>query len=260
MNSHEKVLTAAIVVIAIAVCALFLRDFFGFWRPLAPEIPVAVAPVIERIPPEPEIKNPHADKITHIEQQAGMPLSRIARLIIRDEGIRNLPYLDSEGKVTIGVGRSLETNGISTVELFAMFPDIDARYVMESTSVQHGRIRIDSLVVAQYIFSKPLSEHDIELLLTNDLKNVKIEAVSVFGSEWNKIDSVRQEAVLDVLYNLGLPHFKTFVNFIEAVKQQNWKTAAAELLRSEAARENIRRYHRSASVIESGDPTYFELR
>ena len=37
--------------------------------------------------------------------------------LIRDEGSRNFPYLDSEGITTIGVGRNLEDRGLSDGEI-----------------------------------------------------------------------------------------------------------------------------------------------
>lgn len=35
----------------------------------------------------------------------------------RDEGIRNKPYLDTVGKITIGVGRNLDDKGLSQEEI-----------------------------------------------------------------------------------------------------------------------------------------------
>ena len=98
------------------------------------------------------------------------------------------------------------------------------------------------------------------LLLTDDLNMVRKQAESVFGSQWLQIDAIRREAIIDVVYNLGLPHFKEFKKFIAAVTAKKWHDAAAELLLSKAARQNITRYHRAAAVIETNDERYFELR
>ena len=203
--------------------------------------------------------SPHLSHVQSIEKEAGMPLSRIAKLIIRDEGVRTKPYLDPNGVVTIGIGRSLETNGVSIVELHALNSTPDYRTILNKTTVQNGRIKIKTLADANKIFTRPLDKHDLELLLTDDLKVTKADAVTVFGDTWDKIDTVRQEAILDVIYNLGLTHFKGFHNFIASVKKQDWQKAASDLLLSEAARENITRYHRSASVIQTGDEKYFDL-
>ena len=212
--------------------------------------------------PEPptEPRNPHTQAIATIETSASMPLSRIAKLIIRDEGDRSRPYLDPNGTPTIGVGRNLRGNGISVAELQAIVNDIDYDVVLKETHIQNGRVHIKSLDLANQIFPNPLTEHDIGLLLTDDLNTTRKDAVTVFGqSAWNAIDGVRKEAILDTIFNLGLPHFKTFVNFIGAVKRSDWDTAATELLLSDAARENILRYHRNATVLRTGDERYFDL-
>lgn len=50
----------------------------------------------------------------------------LATLLIRHEGLRLLPYLDTVGKTTIGVGRNLSDNGITEAEaLFMLQTDID---------------------------------------------------------------------------------------------------------------------------------------
>ena len=228
-----------------------------------PVIAEAVPPVetpTETPEPPAETRNPHTEAIGQIESDAGMKLSRIARLIIRDESKRFRPYLDSDRSPIIGVGRNLRGNGISVAELQAIVNDIDYDVVLKETHVENGRVHINSLDLANRIFTRRLTEHDISLLLTDDLNTTRKDAVTVFGqSVWNAMDGVRKEAILDVVFNLGLTHFKTFVNFIGAVKQGNWDTAAAELLLSEAARENIIRYHRNATVLRTGDAKYFDL-
>ena len=203
---------------------------------------------------------PHAEAIGKIESDAGMPLSRIAKLIIRDEGKRNRPYPDTGGVPTIGVGRNLRGNGLSVTELHAIVNAIDYRFLMTHTHIQNGRVRIPTLDLANQIFTKPLTADDIQLLLTDDLNNVRKEAVAVFGQAiWDNIPEPRKEAILDVVFNLGLPHFKAFVNFIGAVKAGDWQKASTELLLSDAARKNVLRYHRNATVIQTGDAKYFGL-
>lgn len=44
----------------------------------------------------------------------------IERQLVRDEGLRLKPYLDSVGKLSIGVGRNLDDNGITEAEAFRM--------------------------------------------------------------------------------------------------------------------------------------------
>ena len=51
---------------------------------------------------------------------------RLIRHLIRDEGLRLKPYVDTVGKVTIGIGRNLTDNGISEGEAYAFLEnDLD---------------------------------------------------------------------------------------------------------------------------------------
>jgi lysozyme len=43
-------------------------------------------------------------------------ITNLADQLIRDEGVRLFPYVDTVGKVTIGVGRNLTDDGISLTE------------------------------------------------------------------------------------------------------------------------------------------------
>ena len=206
------------------------------------------------------VPNRHADIIASVDADAGMFLSRVATLIIRDEAKRTHPYLDTKNNVTIGVGRNLSGNGISVEELHQIVKSVDYRYLMNNTSINGSRVYIKSLSVAQKVFADGLIQSDVQLLLVHDLNRVRAEAEQVFGEVWSRLDSVRREAILDVLFNLGLTHFKEFHKFIASVKKQDWQVAATELLLSQAARENIARYHRNATVIQTGDAKYFELK
>ena len=86
----------------------------------------------------------------------------------------------------------------------------------------------------------------------DDLKNVETEAKKIFGKAWGTIDPTRQTVIMDTLYNLGAPTFKEFHNFIASVKAHNWHAAATDLLMSDAAREDIVRYHNNATILQTG--------
>lgn len=206
--------------------------------------------------------SPHIEVKKNIESNAGTRLSTIAKLIILEqdrEGKRYEPYLDGSNIVTIGIGRSLQTNGISTNELYAIVKNPNPEYLFNNTHVRNGRFYISSLSVAKQIFTQPLTEHDVQLLLMDDLKNVTKEAKSVFGAQWEQISEPRREAIIDTLFNLGLPHFKQFHEFINAVKSQDWEKASLELIRSEAASKNYARYSRNSAVIHTGNASYFNI-
>lgn len=262
LESYLKVGFATLIV---GFCTWFAYDLHqelatlrATLRALVAEQGSSVAPPEVIIEKQVAPSNPHADVISALETQSGLKLSRVAKLIIRDEGDRSRPYLDRTGAVTIGVGRNLKGNGLSVAELHAISGELDYRLLLSKTRVHNGRVYIDSLSLAKQVFVKPLTEADIQLLLMDDLKNVIREAQKVFPN-WGQLTPVRKEVVVDMLFNLGLTRFKTFENFIGAVKVKDFKTAGDELLKSLAARENPDRYFRLYHVMVTGDEQYFEL-
>lgn len=51
------------------------------------------------------------------------------------------------------------------------------------------------------------------------------------------LTSTRQRALIELVYNLGLPRFLSFVKMIEAIKARSYPVAAAELLDSKWAQQ-----------------------
>ena len=67
------------------------------------------------------------------------------------------------------------------------------------------------------------------------------------------LTTTRQRALIELVYNLGLPRFLLFVNTIEALKRGAYTTAAAELLDSKWARQvGPTRSQRLAEMIRNG--------
>ena len=251
-------------IIAIAVMMVFVliklykdesRIERSQYRPTP--VPSPSSGVVPSVTPTP---NRHAHLIKAIQEKAETRLSQLVAINIAAEGVRTTPYLDSKGNVTIGVGRNLTGLGISITELFALVPNHNHRHLLRNTHIRNDRVYIEKLAVAEQVFFEPLTADDISLLLTDDLHQVEKEAMQVFGGRWQQIDAIRREAILNVMFNLGLPRFKEFERTIGHIKKGEWQQAASELLLSQAARQNAIRYHRAAMVLQTGDPSYFDIR
>lgn len=83
-------------------------------------------------------------------------ITDIQQLLIRDEGLRLKPYVDSVGKTTIGVGRNLDDRGISEEEAMMLlnadiFHAIDG--VQKCCSVYHDLSRPRQLVMISMAFN-----------------------------------------------------------------------------------------------------------
>jgi len=127
--------------------------------------------------------------------------------LIRHEGLRLFPYVDTVGKITIGVGRNLTDRG--------------------------------------------LSHHEVRALLDTDI-NDALNALAVFP--WfTTLDPIRQRALVDLCFNLGLPRLRTFKNMLAALERRDWPRAARELLASRYASQVGRRAITIARMLETGE-------
>jgi lysozyme len=94
-----------------------------------------------------------------------------------------------------------------------------------------------------------LSDDEIDYLFENDLKRAQ-DAASKY-SWFAELSEVRQAAVLDLMFNIGASRFAGFRNFIQAMSQQQYTWAAAELVDSKWYSQVGRRGPRIASMIRS---------
>lgn len=59
---------------------------------------------------------------------------RLRELLIKHEGLRLMPYEDTKGKLTIGVGRNLDDVGISEIEAMGLLTNDIGRVEREAAS------------------------------------------------------------------------------------------------------------------------------
>jgi len=76
-----------------------------------------------------------------------------------------------------------------------------------------------------------VSRGEARFMLKNDLAVAEGEAKSRFPF-FKDLDSIRQEVLVNMMYNLGWPRLKTFVKMIAALKAGDYGMAAAEMLDS----------------------------
>lgn len=116
----------------------------------------------------------------------------LTETLIRHEGMRLKPYHDSVGKLTIGIGRNLDDNGISQEEAL--------------------------------------------LLLSNDIDQSRAELLRAYP--WvASLNQTRQEALINMLFNLGLPRFSRFRKMLAALEDGDFDQAAQEMLDSRWAEQ-----------------------
>ncbi len=85
--------------------------------------------------------------------------------------------------------------------------------------------------------SNPLSEEDATLLLVKQIERIERQ-IRLTYTWYDMLTHNRQIAVLDMVYNMGLPTFQKFRKAIAALALGSWSVAAAEIKDSDYGRKN----------------------
>jgi lysozyme len=119
-----------------------------------------------------------------------MNRKRLKNQLIHDEGVMASAYSDSEGYLTIGVGRLIDEK-------------------------RGGKLSAD----------------EIEYLLDNDIDKIINQATREF-TWYHDLSEIRQEVILNMIFNLGIGGVKKFKNMINALERHDWEDSAREMLDS----------------------------
>lgn len=133
---------------------------------------------------------------------------RIEDLLIKHEAMRLKPYECTAGDLTIGVGRNLDSMG--------------------------------------------LSEDEVYYLLQNDIRRCEKELLKTF--EWFAyLDTVRQDAMMDMCFNLGISRLRGFEKALNAMEEGDYEEAAVEFLDSNWADQVGQRAITITNMIRTGE-------
>lgn len=138
----------------------------------------------------------------------------VVELIQDHEDRRTVPYLDSLGIITWGIGRNVQEVPFGADEL-------------------------------------ALVNQTIDLMFANDLRRCRYDLVDNFP--WFlTLDDARQAACIDLRFNLGPNRFRGFVKFLAAMHRADYERAAAELEDSKWFRQVGRRGPRIRDMVKTG--------
>ena len=65
--------------------------------------------------------------------------------------------------------------------------------------------------------------------MKNDIETAISDAKNYVGENWNELDPKAREVIIDMAYNLGGPRLNKFKKLKEALKKQDYQTAADEM-------------------------------
>ena len=149
--------------------------------------------------------------------------------LIKSEGLVLNVYKDTLGIDTIGIGRNLEDRGISQQEL----DDLD-------------------IPTINHIYEYGITEADAVYLATNDVQIVEEELVRAHPCV-DRLDSVRQLIVMDMAFNMGVPRLCKFKKMWNAIHEEDFATAAKEMLDSRWAKQVKSRSIKLANAMHNGE-------
>lgn len=180
----------------------------------------------EPVPINPETGRP-VITIRPPRQEVPGPQSEFTR---QNEGLRFSAYDDTTGNRTVGVGFNMDS-GI-------------AKRTWKQAGVQAS---FDDV----YKGRADISPEEAEALYAASGKIAAQDAIT-FLPEVSKMSPGRQQAVLDLSYQLGLPSLQKFSKFKSAMKDGNYKLAARELANSEYFKQTPKRARRVIEMIVRG--------
>lgn len=95
-----------------------------------------------------------------------------------------------------------------------------------------------------------LSDDEIEYILNNDIQRT-IKELGSF-SWFPELNQVRQNALIDMCFNLGFSRFSKFKKMLSAIEQGDYSKAADEMLDSTWARQVGRRSEKLSQMMRTG--------
>lgn len=93
---------------------------------------------------------------------------------------------------------------------------------------------------------------EIALMFANDLADAEADARAVCGESFEDLSDARQAVLVNMAFNLGRARLSAFVRMLRAVVQNDFATAADEMLASRWATQVGRRAIRLADMMRKG--------
>ena len=137
----------------------------------------------------------------------------------KHEGVRLQVYKCTAGFLTIGVGRNLETKGLSKEECDKL--NIGAYLISE---------------VIEVLKNRGITEEESEWLLSNDIDDVTDQlSKRLFG--FRSLPERAKIVIIDMAFNMGISGLLKFAKTLALINSGKYKEASVEMLSSKWAKE-----------------------
>ena len=169
--------------------------------------------------------------------------AELSKKLIQYEGKFDYLYLDTKGKVTIGVGHLIANrNEMSSLTLYKRKNNIPTQLaILKEKQAEYDKIaKLPSGQRYGAASFKPhttliMKDADIMLLLDKHIDEFHKELAHIYTKangytdDFDKLPKNVQLALFDMIFNLGASKIlSSFPNFNKSLKAGDWKKAAAE--------------------------------
>ena len=158
----------------------------------------------------------------------------IEEQLIYHEGLKLTPYICPAGYWTVGVGRNLESKGLTEEEQQELF----------------GNAGYTKSEAIELLKERPLTKEEALFLLRNDI--AECEADLNQFPWFKKLDKVRRNVLIDMRFNLGPGRFRQFKKMLDALAYADYNTAAAEMMDSRWYHQVGHRSKRLVEMMRTG--------
>lgn len=125
---------------------------------------------------------------------------------------------------------------------------IDEGYSETLYKCSKGKLTIG---IGRNIEDRGLNQDEVDFLFLNDIK-LSIEELERTFPFFKNLTQLRQEVLINMHFNLGLPKMLTFKNMIEELENENYLNASDEMIDSLWYKQNTNRVKRLAQQMIKG--------
>ncbi|QWR78561.1 glycoside hydrolase family protein [Candidatus Magnetomonas plexicatena] len=140
----------------------------------------------------------------------------LQNMLIRHEGLKLKAYKDTKGYLTIGVGRNLDTKGVSETEADSIESGLSVNDVL--TKIKLSGINRET---AMFLLENDI--HDCEIQLKHHL------------SFYETLSDVRKIVLIDMCFNMGIGVLLGFKQTLHDIEVGNYESASRQMLQSQWA-------------------------
>lgn len=177
-------------------------------------------------------------------------LASVSGQLIVDEGVKLKPYYCTEGKLTIGVGRNLEGNGLSWWEMVALIgqnPERKARFPRDYETLD-GETLLMALIRDMKI--NGITKDEAIMLMNNDIYQADADLRRTI--RWYEgAPEALKEVLINMCFNMGIRTLTKFRNTLWYMGAGEYEQAAKNMIKSKWARQVKDRATRLAERVRA---------